>query len=259
MVPQTVVCLSPHPDDAVLSCAGLLSWYRERGWDCHVVTVFAGDSPAEPALSPFARQLHLEWGEGERTMAHRRQEDAAALHLLGCRASWWNYLDAIYRHPNYNSQQAIFGQPAEEGALEQELLARCDELPAQILLFPLAVGNHVDHQLVFRVGCHLYQSLENAAPPPRRIAFYEDLPYAAWEGGAGQRLQALDLPLLPQTISLAPYWPLKLQAVSCYASQFSSLNRDGVPVWQALERYASAPLGDEYIERLWWPRGSRWI
>lgn len=249
---EAVVCLSPHLDDAVLSCGGLLARCREQGQPTRVITFFTADSPPAEALTPFALELHQSWGNPPNPMAQRREEDGHALDVLGCEKSWWHYLDAIYRHPAYNSREALFGQPAEEPDLEEELLQRCGAIPARLLLFPLAIGHHVDHQLIFRVGWKLAQS-------DQRVAFYEDLPYVAWEGSPEPRLQELYQPLYAQTLTIDRFWPTKLEAIQRYASQIDALAHEGVPLRQALEQYACSIVPSEYTERLWWPEEGQWI
>lgn len=239
-----LVCISPHPDDAVLSCGGLLARQFAQGRSALVVTVCAGDPPPAEELTPFARELHHEWGDRPDPMAHRRAEDAQALAALGCAGQTWTYRDAIYRHPAYDSVAAIFGPPAEETALERELLDRCAALPAGLLLFPLAVGGHVDHQLLFRVGWQLREA-------GRPVAFYEDVPYVAWQSSPALRLAELGRPLWPHRIEVAPFWPAKETAIACYPSQFAALTRNGVPLLAAVAHYAAALAVSGYVERLW--------
>ncbi|MGC9024051.1 MAG: PIG-L deacetylase family protein [Chloroflexia bacterium] len=241
-----VVCLSPHPDDAVFSCGGMLSGWREMGRPVLVITVFAASSPPPEELSPLARLLHLAWGNLPDPMAHRRREDARALKVLGCTGRWWKYPDAIYRHPSYTSLEALYRQPPEEADLEKALLRRCRALKADFWLFPLAVGHHVDHQVLFRVGRAMVQA-------GRAVAFYEDLPYTAWEGGPEARLAEVGRPLSPEIIEVTPWWPRKTAAVSCYASQLPSLSRAGLSLQEALEGYGASLLPGGYAERLWWP------
>jgi LmbE family N-acetylglucosaminyl deacetylase len=241
-----VVCFSPHPDDAALSCGGWLALQAAQGRPAHVVTVFAAPTPPPEEWTPFARELHRSWGELLDPMAHRRAEDAEALHILGCKATWWDYRDAIYRHPNYDSRERLFGPPAEERALEEELLERCAVLPGERFLFPLAVGHHVDHQLLWRVGIRL-------ARAGRPCAFYEDLPYAAWEGGPEARLQELAGLWRSWVVDVTAYWPVKRAAVSCYVSQMAELSRPGLPLLDALESYAQTVFSGGYGERFWKP------
>jgi LmbE family N-acetylglucosaminyl deacetylase len=265
LVPQdTMVCISPHPDDAALSCGGLVAKWRSQNRPAHVITLFSGTPPPLEQLSPLARSLHHAWGDLPDPMAHRRQEDRCALDVLDCTGTWWDYHDAIYRHPAYDSTERLFGRPAEEDGLEKELVQRLFILPGAVLLFPLAIGHHVDHQLAFRVGWKLWERA-------RQVAFYEDLPYVAWESGlhlqgegdpdrgSQDRLEELDHPLYAQSVDVTSSWPTKLEAIACYTSQFDELARDGVSLLDALDRYAASLLPNRYAERLWWPKEGLWI
>ncbi|MGC8873719.1 MAG: PIG-L deacetylase family protein [Chloroflexia bacterium] len=243
---NATVCFSPHPDDAALSLGGWLALQAAEGRPAHVVTVFAGPTPPPETWTAFARELHRSWGGRPDPMAHRRAEDAEALRLLGCTATWWDYRDAIYRHPAYDSRERIFGRPAEEQALEGELVERCAAVPGTLYLFPLAIGHHVDHQLLWRVGMRL-------AKAGRPCAFYEDLPYAAWEGGPEARVHELPNTWRPQVVDVTAHWGKKVAAVFCYASQFAELSREGQPLLEALESYARLVLPGGYGERIWSP------
>jgi LmbE family N-acetylglucosaminyl deacetylase len=247
-----VVCISPHPDDAALSCGGFLARQVAAGRPARVLTVFAGDPPPPGELTPFAQALHHEWGDLYNPMVHRRAEEVRAMVALGCVGETWGYLDAIYRHPDYDSAEHLFGRPAEEAALEEELRVRCAALPAGLFLFPLAIGHHVDHQLLFRVGWKLW----GMGLPVR---FYEDVPYVAWESSPALRLAELGLPLWPRITDITAYWPAKMEAISCYPSQFSSLTQAGVPPQEAVAHYAAALRPSGYAERLWGARFKGWL
>ena len=54
------VYLSPHLDDAVLSCGGLIHRQVVAGQRPLVVTIFAGTPPVDVELSDFARFLPRE-------------------------------------------------------------------------------------------------------------------------------------------------------------------------------------------------------
>ena len=79
------IYLSPHLDDAVLSCGGRISQQTARGEKVLVVTVCAGDPPPAP-LSEFAQALHIRWALPFHPVAARRDEDEAALAVLGASA-----------------------------------------------------------------------------------------------------------------------------------------------------------------------------
>jgi LmbE family N-acetylglucosaminyl deacetylase len=60
----THVFVSPHPDDAALSCGGLIANLRARGKPVAIVTIFCGPGPL-PRLTPYQR-LALGFGAQEK-------------------------------------------------------------------------------------------------------------------------------------------------------------------------------------------------
>lgn len=52
---MTHVFVAPHPDDAALSCGGLIASLRELGQNVTILTVFSGDGSPE-GLSPYQRE-----------------------------------------------------------------------------------------------------------------------------------------------------------------------------------------------------------
>lgn len=160
---KPLLILSPHPDDAVLSCGGLLAAHS----DALVITVFAADPPQarpEPLATLFADQ------------ETRRAEDERAMRLLRCNHAFLNHNDAIDRlHEGqrvYTRVEDVFGALAPaDVALVKELEAEIASLlDGRILVSPLAVGAHVDHQICAHVGRRL-------ARAGHVVFFYQDAPY----------------------------------------------------------------------------------
>jgi LmbE family N-acetylglucosaminyl deacetylase len=90
------VYLSPHLDDAVFSCGGLILRQTNAGDDVQVVTVFTGDPPVGE-LTPFAYELHRRWGGEGSPMGLRRAEDLVACGRLGASVVHLGLADAVYR------------------------------------------------------------------------------------------------------------------------------------------------------------------
>jgi hypothetical protein len=87
---------SPHLDDAILSCGGLIHAQRQAGERVGVLTLCAG-SPGPSALSTLAQQYESAWGESSDGMALRRAENAAILSSWGVQNWECSVGDAIYR------------------------------------------------------------------------------------------------------------------------------------------------------------------
>ena len=169
--------LSPHPDDAVLSCGGLIHQLTQKGEPVTILTVMAGDPPDPLPDTPLVRELHQRWKIGENPVAVRRQEDEAAARVLGARVEFLSIPDCIYRtaggvglYPVGDDD--LFGDihpddPARALLLQTPMPHSSD---AGRIYVPLGVGNHVDHQLV------VAWALEKLGGALDTVFFYEDYP-----------------------------------------------------------------------------------
>jgi LmbE family N-acetylglucosaminyl deacetylase len=79
--PGTLLVLSPHLDDAALSCGASMARAVDEGWRVAVVVFFAG-RPAPGSLTPGAQAYHEQSGLGDDAMDARIGEDEAAMALL---------------------------------------------------------------------------------------------------------------------------------------------------------------------------------
>jgi len=243
------IYLSPHLDDAVLSCGGQIYQKSKVGEDVLVVTVMAGDSPTG-SLSGFARGLHDRWQLGAGTVPSRRQEDVAALTHLGADYLHWPVPDCIYRtdpttsQAYYASEEALFGDVhAEEADILDSLVQLLETLPPHRCLFaPLAVGNHVDHQIT-------YQAAERWLRPKKPI-YYEDYPYA-------QEENAVVIITTPRRVWQPEIIPLsedafqaKIDATVRYRSQIDTFFADIEEMSTQMKDYCDRIGG----ERIWLER-----
>lgn len=253
----TVLAVSPHLDDAVLSAAGLLHGCAEAGRTVMVVTLFAGvpDGP----YSATAAELHELWELPHAPVEHRREEDRRAQELLGTQAIHAEFLDEVYRRAadgewligdDWRRSENTGG---DELDLREQLAAYVHELlvtiSPEVVVTCAAVGRHVDHRRTRDAV------LAAAAADGVPLRFWEDLPYAEWTH---------ECPPLPSWATLEPpgvtalderAWALKLAAVKCYQSQFRMLWPGSVDIdaelrWHA-EKVASE-FGESGLgERCW--------
>ena len=185
--------LSPHLDDAILSCGGLIFAQRQAGERVGVLTLCAGSS-GPGSLSTLAQQYESAWGESGDGMTLRRAENAAILSSWGVQNWECSVEDAIYRPgkgvPYYETRADLFREPHPQDAASLlpfwEVRVRqltAEEVPGILLYAPLGVGSHVDHELARRLG----QRMGEAG---WRVWFYEDYPYLELEAGGLQAGQA---------------------------------------------------------------------
>jgi len=167
------IYISPHLDDAILSCGGLIWELTRAGTQVEICTVCAGDPPEGP-LSPFAEVLHAEWGTGVETTSLRREEDKAACRAVGARYRHLSIPDCIYRSAQdgtwlYNPN-TLMGEihPADLPLVETVRTFLAASLkPEDCLVCPLTVGGHADHRLTRAAAEGL----------GRPLRYYSDIPY----------------------------------------------------------------------------------
>ncbi|MEL7060122.1 MAG: PIG-L family deacetylase [Acidobacteriota bacterium] len=213
--------LSPHLDDAILSCGGQMAAAVARGERVRVVTVFAGDPVGEP--TPTARRLHEAMGLGDDAAARRREEDRAAGARLGVEVEQWDLPDALYRRdadggPLIHDLRHVFDPRQRLDLILHKRIARrlCDLPVAGRLVAPLAIGGHLDHRAVRHAAEAIFG---------HQLRLYEDVPYArrgrarrrvlGWSALSRKRrawrLERLEVPREVQDAVLA--------AVDCYITQ----------------------------------------
>ncbi len=249
------IYLSPHLDDAALSCGGLIYQQAQRGMRPLVITCFAG-TPDYSALSPFATEQHHAWGQPRDPMEQRRREDASALSFLGCESQHWAYLDCIYRRHStsgeflYASEGAIFGElHNEDQVLIDQLVARLRVSFAAVgawLYSPLTVGHHVDHQLVLQAAVQLQNHGYS-------VQYYEDYPYAESNTNLAEALSGWTVPPMPNVQMLdGKELQAKISAIRLYGSQLSILFGDEASMVAEVTSYAlKVGGGHGYGERYW--------
>ncbi len=162
-----IVFISPHLDDAVLSCNLRIMRHVAAGDTVSIISVFTNCQGS----------------------VERKAEDAEACQLLGATLVHLDFPDAPIRNNRYKIiRNIVFSEPDEiDLACLQEIRTVLDKLiPAlnpTTIYFPLAAGTHIDHRLVWQVA----QSLMTEA----EIYYYEDRPYSLWPGILAARLQHL--------------------------------------------------------------------
>ena len=219
------IFISPHLDDAALSCGGGIVRLVRAGCRVTVVTVFTADQPADSPLTPLARRSHASWGAGEAPFETRRTEDRDALALLGAVPEHLGLLDAIYRRSA--SGDALYADPLASISAEdaEKFMPRLVDalrtsalsaFPEARVFCPAGVGGHVDHVLVRRAAEELLQ--------PEDLVYYDEYPYVARPetaplAGAGA---AADWPV--QHLALSPEEvDARIAAVARYGSQLRGL------------------------------------
>ena len=256
----THLFLSPHLDDVVYSCGGMIHQQIQTGDSVVVVTMCAGDPPCN-SVSPFARAIHNLWRSARPAspadmVAARREEDLRALESLGAQAVHLDIPDCIYRvhsangWPLYTTWTALMGNiNPSDSVLIRRVAAKLASLRRSVrghrFYVPLAIGSHVDHQVGRRAaevngGIH---------------AYYEDFPYVddAPDGWTERPpCSPHSRPLRPEIICLTPAnLTARWEAMGCYASQVTSFWPNRRAMRKAVKRFTERTGGGASAERLW--------
>ena len=199
--------VSPHLDDAVLSCGLFLSAHPGTV----VVTALAGIPPDLP-VNRWDEQCGFR--PGDNVMAARRDEDRAALGLLGAKPRW---LDFCQR-----SHLAADNQ-VDQSALTAALGDVIDEVAPSAVAIPFGLG-HPDHELTHRACVALV-----ADRPTVAWYAYEDLPYRILPGLLAARIAELldaGMRATPAPVPLDSTHDRKAAAFRAYTSQAAPLDHD---------------------------------
>lgn len=253
------VIISPHPDDAVLSMSGTIKNMLQQNKHCLVLNVFVGRPNMVTTLSEIAIKYIKEDLEkiiisvSDACILHeiRQQEDQKALNFLGVYSLNLKYLDAIYRGDPayYPTEDLLFDNiHTKEKCLIDELgdiIINAVE-SAITYYFPLGVGNHVDHQIVFETGLRLHEKGYN-------VRFYEEYPYCIKEDVVEKRIQKTNRTFKNYLLDITPFIDIKTQIIKCYGSQIAGLFQTEENLVLLLETYHRkiSNLSSSYYERVW--------
>ncbi len=179
--------------------------------------------------------------------------------------------DAVHR--GYEGDDALLGAPAEDDEPPTEILRReILRLEPQHVYVPAGVGGHVDHRLCRDAALSLLaDDVSWVMPSPGfvgRLSFYEDFPYAWWNGQSG--LQALEsqgaeLPagcrVEARYADISDQLERKVAGLRLYASQIQRLFDDEQGMLDAVTSFAARTaeagrVGSGAAERYWAVVGS---
>lgn len=219
--------LSPHLDDAALSCSLLLA---ANPGSCVITAFAAGPSSVRP-LTPWDRASKY-FPEGADVTGVRRGEDISATALVRATAIHLTYWDRQYRNERYGYS----GPPGEElpRAIAAALAPLRPPEQAAAWVIPLGLG-HPDHRLAAEAGLIL------AERGHADVFVYEELPYAvedASEVAARKRYFAergFDLKD-DASVGIGTDRALKAAVLRCHASQRRALRRRLRAATRARER-----------------------
>jgi LmbE family N-acetylglucosaminyl deacetylase len=226
------------------------SWYRRASIRNRPLAgqVLIDDVPTQ---GPSYTTSIVEAAASGEAMARRRIEDERYAYFAEVSIVFLDLADAVFR--GYEGDDELLGSPREDDLAPVDILRReILRLEPQEVYFPLAVGNHVDHQLCRNAGLALLGDARRWVMPgpdwAGRIVFYEDFPYAWWKGfSRPDDLPAGSLAGLPPEVLLTPRFAeigdqleRKVRGISIYESQLDRLFGGEKAMASAVRRHASS-------------------
>ncbi len=206
---ERVLVCSPHFDDVALGAAHLC--FAHPG--ATVVTVFGG-APARYPDPPTEWDALGGFRAGDDVVTLRREEDRAAMAVLGTRPVWLDFVDYQYLEPHE--------RPAPD-AVAVALGAVIDEVAPTAVFLPMGLANP-DHVTTHDAGMLL------AGQRPDVAWFcYEDSGYKHIPGMLAWRISKLFRSgrwPTPMVVPVEIDNERKRRAIECYASQLPPLRRD---------------------------------
>lgn len=248
------VFISPHFDDAVLSCGGSIAKLARDGHPVTVVTAMGASRIRELPESPILADLHRRWQAGCDPLRTRRDEDLAALQSLGVSCRHLPLADCVYRQaegvPLYPTEGSLFDRihPLDYAGDCLNRTTILDLKRPQIAYLPLAVGHHVDHQIVHEWGLRLAAEKQVHL----RWRFYAEFPYSNAREAAAEALRRIGMQLREIRVEVDEAdVRAKVSAIACYRSQISTFWND-LGEMEAEVRRAMSEVGNgAFVERFW--------
>lgn len=204
-----MILISPHLDDAVLSCGQVL--VATPG--AKIVTVFAGVPESELPLTNF--DVQSGWTAAHQAVEGRRLEDRRAAAVLAADCIHLDFLDRQY---------AIQTQDID---IIEALVTAMQSDGDELILAPVGLA-HPDHEQVSRCARAAAEQINVT------VTWYEELPARVlWPEHVHIREELVQVHTLP-----AGDISIKEAAMTCYRSQLWALDRHACLV---PERFWSEP------------------
>ncbi len=226
----TCVFISPHFDDAILSCGGLLSELSGKT-DITIINVFT-KAHKKPYTLSARKFLKNSGNQSDAILLYdtRCTEDKNALSQLRVKIINLGLEDALFRRKKQSSllgkliPEVIHIYPTYRWHI-LKAISSTDYAPKilkkilkkyskkDVLFFaPSGIGNHADHQIIRRVSEELFDDL----------ILYSDFPYNIREKVSSQKTKENQ-----QIYTLMPNLFKKSRLIKLYKTQFAGLFPNG--------------------------------
>jgi len=176
---KKILIISPHLDDAVLSCGDLIDKLVKEKNNVDVITVFSKEMKKND-LSEAAIRFHNNCFLPVNPMKHRKEEDKLAHEYLKCNSLYLDLPECLYRKHNnkflYPDLDNIYHLEEDDSKIIKEIENRLIKIinNYDYILCPLGLGGHADH-----IACN--KAVNNIIPKIKgQLYFYEEVAYVCY-------------------------------------------------------------------------------
>lgn len=250
---KKLVFISPHLDDAILSCGEYIKKMTDLGNEVNVITVFSG-CPNKEEFSGIAKAFHKLCNLADNAMDIRKLEDIRAIKKLNCSYEHLDEYECLYRvgdngeflineKKDILSDQTLMDKKTIE-SLTNTIGEKIFDIRFDEIYVPLSVGNHTDHILIRKV-------LENILIPNYidKLYYYQDTPYIFYD----------KFPVEEKTKGLKNVvveinekeWQSKIEAINEYDSQLKMLWPNENDMITQLDHISKKYLNDSRSIMFW--------
>lgn len=225
-----VVIIVAHSDDAVLSLGGFLNKTKKKKY---IINVF---STCAISTIPGLDNINKITDKNNEEEIEFAKNVNASLYFL-------KHKEVLLRDYKYWS-----GEIKE--SIDARLIKKIyKEIRNKICIsdevyFPISIGDHVDHKILFEIGKKMYLKLGHKI----KFFFYEDLPYAKEKSLNSYRIKFKQFKL-SKYIDITKEIDKKIEMCYLYKTQYSS------PYLNIIKKYANeiAPSNrkSRFFERIW--------
>src|SRR3989344_2696879 len=231
-----VVFLSPHMDDAILSCGALITNLNKKT-EIKIINVFT--TVSEKLETKFARKFVAACGykDSQKLFKDRKREEKKLFNKLGLKSTYLDFIDAAWRkkpestsvkiasiiNPEfihiYSKEVAVFSGIVSRIdkdtmiRVERKLLKLVGKIKA-VIFCPIGRGRHVDH-IIIREICR--KNFKN-------VVYWSDFPYSI--------NSQVDIDFIKKNSLSSFSWDKNLEnkekLIREYKTQFNSLFPSGI-------------------------------
>ena len=255
--------LSPHLDDAIVSCGGLIHQLAQQGERVIILTVMAGEPVDDLPETPALQAINAHWGTGRSYISERRAQDVRAALKLGARVVHLPLYECLFRTARsgdgtqtalYPDEDSRYGDCSEADEARLTLLGSSSPVREDVVFIyaPLCADHHVDHCLVRDWA--LVVTASKGAP---QLKFYEEYPAFQNKMTLGQALDYYrrEIPALTLDLEVVLLGEedatAKIEALQCYESFVQARWQTRDAMEHSVQDYLKSCGGGSLAERLW--------